>query len=197
MLDLLCIYRYALTYCFMYDYIASSHLLFPEYFIYSFLFTVFFCFFFFFSSRRRHTRCALVTGVQTCALPIYPAVVARDVGGDIERAAHLRLVVLADVEHQPVDAVLGRLGGRRRVEAGHEHEKQAAQQSHRDSFLPRTRAAGIVDRACSLPIIVTVGVPVQPPGPLGIFQRSGLVVGSAGPGSPSGVVLPRPLDKRV
>src|SRR3546814_2440969 len=28
--------------------------------------------FFFFSSRRRHTRCALVTGVQTCALPIYP-----------------------------------------------------------------------------------------------------------------------------
>src|SRR3546814_10272175 len=26
---------------------------------------------FFFSSRIRHTRCALVTGVQTCALPIY------------------------------------------------------------------------------------------------------------------------------
>src|SRR3546814_1988705 len=26
---------------------------------------------FFFSSRRRHTRCALVTGVQTWALPIY------------------------------------------------------------------------------------------------------------------------------
>src|SRR3546814_2397339 len=25
---------------------------------------------FFFLSRRRHTRCALVTGVQTCALPI-------------------------------------------------------------------------------------------------------------------------------
>src|SRR3546814_8640107 len=25
---------------------------------------------FFFSSRRRHTRCALVTGVQTCALPV-------------------------------------------------------------------------------------------------------------------------------
>src|SRR3546814_10676891 len=28
------------------------------------------CFVFFFSSRRRHTSCALVTGVQTCALPI-------------------------------------------------------------------------------------------------------------------------------
>src|SRR6059058_3228501 len=28
-------------------------------------------FFFFFSSRRRHTRCRYVTGVQTCALPIF------------------------------------------------------------------------------------------------------------------------------
>src|SRR3546814_4860741 len=33
---------------------------------------LFFCYFFF-SSRRRHTRCALVTGVQTCALPIWPS----------------------------------------------------------------------------------------------------------------------------
>src|SRR3546814_10539704 len=35
---------------------------------------IYLCFVFvccvFFSSRRRHTRCALVTGVQTCALPI-------------------------------------------------------------------------------------------------------------------------------
>src|SRR3546814_1910629 len=30
-----------------------------------------YCSFFCFSSRRRHTRCALVTGVQTCALPIW------------------------------------------------------------------------------------------------------------------------------
>src|SRR3546814_3905418 len=30
------------------------------------MYCMFFC-----SSRRRHTRCALVTGVQTCALPIY------------------------------------------------------------------------------------------------------------------------------
>src|SRR3546814_5530005 len=33
---------------------------------------------FFFASRRRHTRCALVTGVQTCALPI---LVSDDLGG--------------------------------------------------------------------------------------------------------------------
>src|SRR3546814_9508651 len=32
----------------------------------------------FFSSRRRHTRCALVTGVQTCALPICRSALGRD-----------------------------------------------------------------------------------------------------------------------
>src|SRR3546814_9419457 len=37
-----------------------------------------FCFLcFFFSSRRRHTRCALVTGVQTCALPIFGNIYTR------------------------------------------------------------------------------------------------------------------------
>src|SRR3546814_6278242 len=38
--------------------------------------------FFFFSSRRRHTRCALVTGVQTCALPILVALVEKDAEHD-------------------------------------------------------------------------------------------------------------------
>src|SRR3546814_5050661 len=36
----------------------------------SFVKYLYFCVVLFFSSRRRHTRCALVTGVQTCALPI-------------------------------------------------------------------------------------------------------------------------------
>src|SRR3546814_1471089 len=40
------------------------------YLVYSIICEVFF-YCFFFSSRRRHTRCALVTGVQTCALPIF------------------------------------------------------------------------------------------------------------------------------
>src|SRR3546814_18110676 len=35
---------------------------------------------FFFSSRRRHTICALVTGVQTCALPIFPLIQVDDPG---------------------------------------------------------------------------------------------------------------------
>src|SRR3546814_1127369 len=43
------------------------------------------CMFFFFSSRRRHTRCALVTGVQTCALPIY-AVGTDDIHLFLDRA---------------------------------------------------------------------------------------------------------------
>src|SRR3546814_1159875 len=40
--------------------------------------------FVFFSSRRRHTRCALVTGVQTCALPIWAAP-RRQLGQDQDR----------------------------------------------------------------------------------------------------------------
>src|SRR3546814_10360761 len=48
---------------------------------------VFFCF----SSRRRHTRCALVTGVQTCALPILAARLAD------ERVAVSSLCVAAAV----------------------------------------------------------------------------------------------------
>src|SRR3546814_5567994 len=43
---------------------------------------VYFCFFFF-SSRRRHTRCALVTGVQTCALPIYASSINKIVRVDV------------------------------------------------------------------------------------------------------------------
>src|SRR3546814_3056173 len=46
-----------------------------------------FRFCFFFSSRRRHTRCALVTGVQTCALPISPAFAGV--------TKHLRLAAMA------------------------------------------------------------------------------------------------------
>src|SRR3546814_20972377 len=54
---------------------------------------------FFVSSRRRHTRCALVTGVQTCALPIFasaglPAPVANG-GWRGETDAALRLIALS------------------------------------------------------------------------------------------------------
>src|SRR3546814_736973 len=47
---------------------------------------------FFFSSRRRHTRCALVTGVQTCALPIWLGIP----GGlaDLSLLENIELIVL-------------------------------------------------------------------------------------------------------
>src|SRR3546814_11028515 len=41
---------------------------------------------FFFSSRRRHTRCALVTGVQTCALPISSVAMRLGALEDVERS---------------------------------------------------------------------------------------------------------------
>src|SRR3546814_3043221 len=44
---------------------------------------------FFFSSRRRHTRCALVTGVQTCALPILFGILG-GIGPDPEDLMHMR-----------------------------------------------------------------------------------------------------------
>src|SRR3546814_7350521 len=50
------------------------------------------CYFFFFSSRRRHTSCALVTGVQTCALPISPII-----GRERELEVILALVRRPDV----------------------------------------------------------------------------------------------------
>src|SRR3546814_3881477 len=46
---------------------------------------------FFFSSRRRHTRCALVTGVQTCALPIFVDLVRDRVVREIDGSAFERL----------------------------------------------------------------------------------------------------------
>src|SRR3546814_10468424 len=59
---------YVIYFCFVFVCLLLTYLLF---FSYLSLFVMFlFCCIFFFSSRRRHTRCALVTGVQTCALPI-------------------------------------------------------------------------------------------------------------------------------
>src|SRR3546814_1808069 len=53
------------------------------------------------SSRRRHTRCALVTGVQTCALPISDAA-SVDPGG---RSFADRVVQIVEAAY-PVDSVI-------------------------------------------------------------------------------------------
>src|SRR3546814_1780124 len=52
-------------------------------------------FLFFFSSRRRHTRCALVTGVQTCAPPICSATTSG--------SAEAKAATSASVVDQPTD----------------------------------------------------------------------------------------------
>src|SRR3546814_4629298 len=54
------------------------------------------CLLFFFSSRRRHTRCALVTGVQTCALPIYLAPNFEANGGLVTVSFKLELTELIE-----------------------------------------------------------------------------------------------------
>src|SRR3546814_9443821 len=89
-------------------------------------FGVFICLFFF-SSRRRHTRCALVTGVQTCALPIsgvvdlelHPTARARgglDAWGE-ELDAHLGSVLVDrhDAGAPRRDEKIGRASCRERV----------------------------------------------------------------------------------
>src|SRR3546814_2627107 len=56
----------------------------------------------FYSSRRRHTRCALVTGVQTCALPISLFCSTAEV--DAARAFDAALEIIAG---EPDAATLG------------------------------------------------------------------------------------------
>src|SRR6056297_845001 len=53
---------------------------------------MFFCFyFFFFSSRRRHTRFSGVTGVQTCALPIFDGHVLSGWDGNAGEVGHMTI----------------------------------------------------------------------------------------------------------
>src|SRR3546814_1195196 len=62
-------------------------------------------FLFFFSSRRRHTRCALVTGVQTCALPIFRRSYQEGTRAVIRALLSLSLACLAlPAAAQPISA---------------------------------------------------------------------------------------------
>src|SRR3546814_9052190 len=64
---------------------------------------------FFFSSRRRHTRCALVTGVQTCALPIYAP---RQSETELHALLH-RELTLSDEQEARLQAIEAQFAGRR------------------------------------------------------------------------------------
>src|SRR3546814_10546337 len=81
---------------------------------------------FFFSSRRRHTRCALVTVVQTCALPIYaagnlPAWAVGTLGGFIFFLLHMPLAwMLGSMVFVAAFALLSDSGG----ETGRSEERR-------------------------------------------------------------------------
>src|SRR3546814_2665948 len=64
---------------------------------------------FFCSSRRRHTRCALVTGVQTCALPICGKALAEQSNGKID-FVRCDVTVPADIEAL-MNAAAAKAGG--------------------------------------------------------------------------------------
>src|SRR3546814_1429721 len=86
------------------------------YLVYTFLLFIFV--FFFFSSRRRHTRCALVTGVQTCALPILdPALLIADeptTALDVTTQAQI-LRLIKDMQGRRDTGEIGRASCRERV----------------------------------------------------------------------------------
>src|SRR3546814_4034674 len=68
---------------------------------------------FFFSSERRHTSCALVTGVQTCALPIWLEAECRRWA---ERQAHpeqgeLTVAQALEIERSALQPMLGPFDG--------------------------------------------------------------------------------------
>src|SRR3546814_15256917 len=89
---------------------------------------------FFFSSRRRHTRCALVTGVQTCALPICSvyatglssatATIANGskVNGNVEAYSHFTNSASEEIEERRVGEKWVRTG-RTQVVAVHLKQK--------------------------------------------------------------------------
>src|SRR3546814_15171613 len=98
--------------------------------------------FFFFSSRRRHTRCALVTGVQTCALPIYRMV--RDHGRHVFFVVDGRLAANQPERHregQGPDAQDDEVLGLVLVHATHEEKHEDHHHAAHYEDHPHTRFA--------------------------------------------------------
>src|SRR3546814_2724060 len=91
---------------------------------------------FFFSSRRRHTRCALVTGVQTCALPIL----------EVDKAAFAHEAVekgLADTIARGETPQRGDLIGCIMIDAGLRISREAITKKRKQPF-ERLRFGGMV-----------------------------------------------------
>src|SRR3546814_9058429 len=90
---------------------------------------------FFFSSRRRHTRCALVTGVQTCALPIYLAqATVRPQGAEEQNSPLATLIDPARLDSDFNVAETGAQGGLDWLELTPKEEDNATFQRARLGF---------------------------------------------------------------
>src|SRR3546814_499478 len=95
---------------------------------------------FFFSSRRRHTRCALVTGVQTCALPIFRGDLhGHDAQVDARCEARRRPVRFEGARYLPRHA--GSEGRRNDGRARADRDRQG------DGRLPGARRCGVAGRS--------------------------------------------------
>src|SRR3546814_14388929 len=98
----------------------------------------------FFSSRRRHTRCALVTGVQTCALPIYAvAVTVYDRTGTLALTDEGQVLVLGDDAPPPVEVG---------VEGYHFQFQQAADPTRLDTH--RDRKSVVSGQSVSVRVVL-------------------------------------------
>src|SRR3546814_11875866 len=103
----------------------------------------------FFSSRRRHTSCALVTGVQTCALPIYAIdyVFRQERGGKVaasgeimqflEREAHSPVLAFRDELVIAATAIQSLLDVGVLSKVAFDHADQAANRLRRASAVAR------------------------------------------------------------
>src|SRR3546814_19578396 len=122
---------------------------------------------FFFSSRRRHTRCALVTGVQTCALPIWGAAesiaLRRAPAPAIGRTPRVSLDLAGDSRR------IGRLPLKNAGKAV--NDKRVPSEAHRRRRLLSPRTAAVLaaeglTTACRAP-------PGSPPEPTRIHAEEG------------------------
>src|SRR3546814_8970493 len=93
--------------------------------------------FFFFSSSRRHTRCALVTGVQTCALPIWASGAhTGDIAAEMLKEAGAAYVIVGHSE--------------RRADHGETSEmvRAKAAAAHRAGLVAKIGRASVRERVC-------------------------------------------------
>src|SRR3546814_6182314 len=120
--------------------------------------------FFFFSIRRRHTRCALVTGVQTCALPISKRRRRKDhdaIGPSLlgrsrllDRVLHAernharqKRLFLADEASRPPDDGIPLLKGKRRGLSGMAVDEDGLDRARQGAIFEKAFIAPPVDRS--------------------------------------------------